>query len=113
MKITRSNIEKGLFFVVVIGLAIYYFFMAQKEKEIALDEGEVIGVIVSYSVIFPDSHYVEYEYEVDNKKFHKRISINFRLGDCLETRNCIGQKYPVVYQRSNPENSIMKFKNKS
>lgn len=113
MKITRSNIEKGFLFVVVIGLAIYYFFMAHREKEIALDKGEVIGVIVNYSVIFPDSHYVEYEYEVNNNKFHKRMSINFRLGDCLETRSCIGQMYPVVYQRSKPENGIMKFKRES
>ena len=103
----RKIVEKALMIIVIIGLAIYYFVQHKTKNEIAKNHEETIGVIVDYYEVFPDHHYLNYEYFVKNKKYKNEISPDIKFLTCPDKKDCIGKKYLVYYEPTKPENSII------
>lgn len=107
----RKKAEKVLMLVVLIGLATYYLVQHKARNEIVRNHEETVGVIVDYYEIFPATHYLTYEYSVGNKKFKKQINPDVEFKGCPDTKDCIGRKFPVYYDPTKPENSIILLHN--
>jgi len=94
-------------FLFVVFLIVFYLVKPHKEKRIFDNKGETIGVITDYYVIFPQSHYLVYEYQVDNIQYRNKVSAEKVFESCNEDRKCIGLKFLVIYDVDAPKNSLI------
>ena len=55
------------------------------------------------------TQYIEYSYSVDKKDYIKSVNYIEKFLGCNRSRNCIGRKFVVYYDKNNPEKSFMDF----
>lgn len=104
---TRDKIEFVLLIGFIVFLVIYYTNDYFDKRRIYFDKGQTTGKIIDYYVIFPESHYLKYQYVVDGTLFTKKVSTSITLPKCEEDKNCIGKAFLVEYEKANPGNSII------
>jgi len=91
------------------------FFTFRREKEISnieKDKGVTIATITdcSSTVNAPYHPRIEYEYKVDGDIYYSdESSFKSEFSKCVETRNCIGKRYTLYYNKSNPNESKIDF----
>jgi hypothetical protein len=56
-------------------------------------------------------YYVEYRYYVNNGEYIKEVNYSHDFVDCYKTRACIGRKFLLFYDVSNPDKSFNDFSN--
>lgn len=98
---------------VILIISLYLSFNREKEiKNIEENKGEVIATIINCSstVHDPFKILIEYKYMVDNETYYSREnSFETKFSKCVETKNCIGKRYSLYYNKSNPEESKIDF----
>jgi hypothetical protein len=103
----RKKIEKIIMGLFIIFLFCYYLIEWTNERKALKSNGQTIGKIINYYVIFPQSHYLVYEYEVNNYKYKKSVSAQRIFKNCEKDKNCFGLKFLVIYEVDNPSNSFI------
>lgn len=102
---------------VVVGciLLVSLFLTFRREKEISnieKDKGITIATITdcSSTVHDPFNIKIEYKYKINEDIYYSsESSFNRELSKCVETRNCIGKRYALYYNKSNPKESKINF----
>jgi hypothetical protein len=56
-----------------------------------------VGEVTKYIEIGIANYYLTYEYEVENKKFHKEVIPNLNFKNCQHDDKCIGRKIFIKY----------------
>lgn len=101
----RKKTEKIVFVLFILFLVIYYLIEWKKDSRISSRPAQTTGVIIDYYVIFPQSHYLEYEYKVSGLIYTKRVPADKVFKDCEKNKECIGLRFLVIYEYKNPSNS--------
>ena len=102
--------KKNNFFTwLLIGLLViaYYLYESHQERKIEKDKYKTVGKIIDYWVVFPESHYLKYQYEVDGKFYTQKTSTRVTFPGCPETKDCLNKRFVVICERNNPENSTI------
>jgi hypothetical protein len=106
----RDKIEVVLLIGFIIFLSIYYTNDYFEKRKIYFDKGHTTGKIIDYYVIFPESHYLKYQYLVDGKLYTKNVPASITFPKCADDKRCIGKEFVVEYEKANPGNSIIDLK---
>ncbi len=104
---SRNKIEIILLIGFIIFLVTYYTHDYYEKSKINSNKGQTIGKIIEYYVIFPESHYLIYQYLVNGISYTKKVSTSITFPKCIEDRKCIGQMFLVEYDKANPFNSVI------
>lgn len=91
------------FFLSIIIIIILFFSLKKTinekyEKQLIKSNPVLtIGKITKYTEIGISNYYLTYEYEVKEKKYHKKIMPNFLFKNCQHDNKCIGKKIYIKY----------------
>lgn len=98
----RHKIEIILWVITIIFLCFYYTWEHFQNRKLEKSPLLTTGTVIDYYVIFPESHYLTYEYVVAGKHYQNKINPNPIMEKCVQTQNCIGRKYEVIYVKTDP-----------
>lgn len=69
-----------------------------------------IGTIIDrYVTGNNETYYVKYTYSIDEEIYTKSVNYSWKFSNCEKTRDCIGRKFTVYYDKDNPDNSFIDF----
>jgi hypothetical protein len=102
--------------VILIGLIIfiisYISYNNYKKAEIYEDYGITGGKINSYGIAGEfDTHSIKYEYEVDDIKYYRGVTLNKGIDSCFsDVSKCQSYRLLVLYSNNNHSESIINVK---
>ena len=100
--------------MVIVFVLAAYFHIESRNKIRIIEKNSVIttGEIINHRTKGANSQYlIKYFYIVDNQTYTKEINYTTKFVTCYRTRDCIGKRFAVYYDRNNPENAIIDFEN--
>lgn len=111
MKFLENTKVQLIVIAVVIGFSIFKTIGEKSENNSLKGDGTyTIAKIINHSVIgYAEAYYVEYEFFVNNKKYVKSVNYSRKFIDCYKTKECIGRKFVVYYNRENPDEAYVDF----
>jgi len=108
MKISYKNFFEIIIAVIIISVAIYFISDTEKTYDNITENYEItLAEIIEYYEVGTMSSYFKYKYIANDEIFIKTLSkIKFNCAGSNKSK-CIGNKYLLIYSKTNPNNSII------
>lgn len=88
----------GVLAIAIIGTTAYHLV---KDYSIKKNRKHVVGNIKGFEHINKARYSIDYEYILDNKKYHGTVGVNYF--NCFKNKDCIGYEVDVYYSSKNPK----------
>lgn len=96
---------------IVIILFVWYYLDAKKTSEIKNNFDKTLGTLINYkdaTGVEGTNIVIEYKYWAGAKMYSRKIQTMSKFQRCQDNPlNCMGKKYWVIYQKDNPEKSLI------
>lgn len=101
-----------LIVVLIVGFSLFKTIKKNDREELFREHGwSTIGTITGHNMSGKaETYYVKYTYSVDGKTYNKNVNYSGDFIDCYKMGKCIGRKFVVYYNKENPEEAYIDFK---